>query len=262
MSVKQTQRLLEIMALLRDPERGCPWDKQQTFKTIAPYTVEEAYEVADAIERDDLTALREELGDLLLQVVYHARMAEEAGLFGFEQVAAGIGDKLVARHPHVFGDADVKDAAQQTRDWESRKAGERAAKAQDGVLDGIPVCLPSLTRAEKLQKRAARVGFDWPELEPVFGKIREELAELEHEVSSKAAHPRLEDELGDVLFAVANLARKLGVDPEQALRGTNRKFERRFHHVETRLAEQGKKPEQASLEEMDGYWDEAKAQGL
>lgn len=262
MSVKQTQRLLEIMARLRDPERGCPWDKQQTFKTIAPYTVEEAYEVADAIERDDLTALREELGDLLLQVVYHARMAEEAGLFGFEEVAAGIGDKLVARHPHVFGDADIKDAAQQTRDWEARKAGERAAKAQGGVLDGIPLGLPSLTRAEKLQRRAARVGFDWPELAPVFGKIREEITELEREVAEKAAHPRLEDELGDVLFAVANLARKLGVDPEQALRGTNRKFERRFRHVEARLGEQGRKPEQVSLEEMDGYWDEAKAKGL
>jgi MazG family protein len=262
MSVTQTQRLLEIMARLRDPERGCPWDKQQTFKTIAPYTVEEAYEVADAIERDDMAALREELGDLLLQVVYHARMAEEAGLFGFEEVAAGIGDKLVARHPHVFGAANIKDAAQQTQDWESRKAGERAAKSQGGVLDGIPVGLPSLTRAEKLQKRAARVGFDWLELAPVFGKIREELVELEHEVSARSAAARLTDELGDVLFAVANLARKLGVDPEQALRGTNRKFERRFHHVEARLAQGGRKPEQATLEEMDGYWDEAKAQGL
>jgi MazG family protein len=224
--------------------------------------VEEAYEVADAIERDDLAALREELGDLLLQVVYHARMAEEAGLFGFEEVAGGIGDKLVSRHPHVFGAADIKDAAHQTRDWESRKAGERAAKSQTGVLDGIPTGLPSLTRAEKLQKRAARVGFDWPELEPVFGKIREELGELQHEVATAAPPARLVDELGDLLFAVANLARKLGVDPEQALRGTNRKFERRFRHVETRLAEQGRAPAQATLEEMDGYWDEAKARGL
>ena len=260
--MKQTQRLLEIMARLRDPQHGCPWDKQQTFKTIAPYTVEEAYEVADAIEREDLTALREVLGDLLLQVVYHARMAEEAGLFGFEQVAAGIGDKLVSRHPHVFGEADIKDAAQQTLDWETRKAGERAAKSQEGVLDGIPLGLPALTRAEKLQKRAARVGFDWPELAPVFAKVHEELGELQREVSAQAPDARLTDELGDVLFAVANLARKLGVDPEQALRGTNRKFERRFHHVETCLAEQGKKPQQASLEEMDGYWDEAKARGL
>jgi ATP diphosphatase len=262
MSVKQTQRLLEIMARLRDPATGCPWDRQQDFKSIAPYTVEEAYEVADAIERDDLAALREELGDLLLQVVYHARMAEEAGLFGFEEVAAGIGDKLVARHPHVFGAAGIEDAAQQTRDWESRKAAERVAKSQAGVLDGIPVGMPSLTRAEKLQKRAARVGFDWPELAPVFGKIREELAELEQEISAQAPHARMQDELGDVLFAVANLARKLSVDPEQALRGTNRKFERRFHHVESRLAEAGRKPEQATLEEMDGYWDEAKGRGL
>jgi MazG family protein len=262
MSVRQTQRLLEIMMQLRDPERGCPWDKQQTFRSIAPYTIEEAYEVADAIERNDRMALREELGDLLLQVVYHARMAEEAGLFGFEEVAAGISDKLVARHPHVFGDASIEDAAHQTRDWEARKASERAAKAQDGVLDGVPLGFPSLTRAEKLQRRAARVGFDWPELAPVFGKIREEIGELEREVMGKAAHPRLEDELGDVLFAVANLARKLGVDPEQALRGTNRKFERRFRHVETRLGEQGRKPEQAGLEEMDSYWDEAKAKGL
>lgn len=260
--MKETQRLLEIMARLRDPERGCPWDKQQTFKSIAPYTVEEAYEVADAIEREDLTALREELGDLLLQVVYHARMAEEAGLFGFEQVAAGIGDKLVSRHPHVFGDASMKDAVQQTRDWEARKAHERAAKSQTGVLDGIPLGLPALTRAEKLQKRAARVGFDWSELAPVFAKVHEELGELQQEVSAQAPKARLADELGDVLFAVANLARKLGVDPEQALRGTNHKFERRFRHVEMRLAEQGKDPQQASLEEMDGYWDEAKARGL
>lgn len=260
--MKETRRLLEIMAKLRDPAQGCPWDREQTFKTIAPYTVEEAYEVADAIERQDLAALREELGDLLLQVVYHARMAEEAGLFGFEQVAAGIGDKLVARHPHVFGTAEIEDAAQQTRDWESRKAHERAAKAQAGVLDGIPLGLPSLTRAEKLQKRAARVGFDWPELAPVFGKIHEELDELEREISGQGADSRVADELGDVLFAVTNLARKLGVDPEQALRGTNRKFERRFRHVETRLAEQGKQPQQASLEEMDRHWDEAKARGL
>ncbi|HEY1992177.1 MAG TPA: nucleoside triphosphate pyrophosphohydrolase [Gammaproteobacteria bacterium] len=260
--MKETRRLLEIMARLRDPEHGCPWDRQQTFRTIAPYTVEEAYEVADAIEREDRAGLQEELGDLLLQVVYHARMAEEAGWFGFEQVAAGIGDKLVSRHPHVFAGAEIRDAAQQTRDWEARKAGERAAKSQAGALDGIPLGLPSLTRAEKLQKRAARVGFDWPELAPVFGKIREELGELEQEVTGKGGDARLMDELGDVLFAVANLARKLGVDPEQALRGTNRKFERRFRHVETRLAEQGKQAEQVSLEEMDRYWDEAKARGL
>ncbi|HEX7965118.1 MAG TPA: nucleoside triphosphate pyrophosphohydrolase [Gammaproteobacteria bacterium] len=260
--MKQTQRLLEIMARLRDPETGCPWDRQQTFKTIAPYTVEEAYEVADAIERQDLTALHEELGDLLLQVVYHARMAEEAGLFSFEDVAAGVGDKLTQRHPHVFGTAQVADAEAQTRDWEARKVHERAAKQQTGVLDGVPAGMPALTRAEKLQKRAARVGFDWGELGPVFAKVREELTELEQELVQQAPKARLEDELGDVLFAVANMARKLGVDPEQALRGTNRKFERRFRHMEARLAEQGKHPEEVSLEEMDHYWDEAKREGL
>jgi len=260
--VSGIQRLLGIMARLRDPEQGCPWDRQQTFKTIAPYTVEEAYEVADAIERNDLGDLREELGDLLLQVVYHARMAEEQGLFAFEDVATGIGDKLVARHPHVFGAAEIRDAEHQTRDWEARKAGERAERSAGGTLDGVAAALPALSRAEKLQKRAARVGFDWPELPPVFAKVREELAELEHEIGSGAPRERLEDELGDVLFAVANMARKLGVDSEQALRGTNRKFERRFRHVEARLKEQGLTPEQVKLEEMDAYWDEAKRAGL
>ncbi|HEV2333654.1 MAG TPA: nucleoside triphosphate pyrophosphohydrolase [Gammaproteobacteria bacterium] len=256
------ERLLEIMARLRHPEEGCPWDRQQTFRSIAPYTVEEAYEVADAIERDDLAALEEELGDLLLQVVYHARMAEEAGRFRFADVARGIGDKLVARHPHVFGMAKMRDAEHQSRDWEARKAEERAGRDADGALDGVAAGLPALTRADKLQKRAARVGFDWPELKPVFAKVREELAELEHEVGSASPQERLEDELGDVLFAVANMARKLGVDPEQALRGTNRKFERRFRHVEARLKERGLKPEQVSLEKMDSYWDEAKRAGL
>lgn len=255
-------RLQEIMARLRDPERGCPWDKQQTFRTIAPYTVEEAYEVADAIERGDLASLRGELGDLLLQVVYHAQMAREQGLFGFEDVARAISDKLVERHPHVFGGVEVKDAAHQTRDWEARKAVERGSQQQEGALDGVAAGLPALTRAEKLQKRAARVGFDWQELAPVLAKIREELAELEHEVGNSAPAARVEDELGDLLFAVANLARKLQLDPEQALRGTNRKFERRFRHMEARLAERGLKPEQVSLEEMDRYWDEAKSKGL
>ena len=260
--MSEIERLLGIMARLRDPEQGCPWDKQQTFKTIAPYTVEEAYEVADAIERGDLASLQGELGDLLLQVVYHAQMAREQGLFGFEDVAKAISDKLVERHPHVFGDAELKDAAHQTRDWEARKAAERGAKQQEGALDGVVTGMPALTRAEKLQKRAARVGFDWKELPPVLAKIREELAELEHEVAGGAPMARVEDELGDLLFAVANLARKLELDPEQALRGTNRKFERRFRHLEARLAEQGKRPEQVSLEEMDAYWDEAKSRGL
>lgn len=256
------QRLLEIMAKLRDPEQGCPWDRKQTFKSIAPYTVEEAYEVADAIERGDLAHLREELGDLLLQVVYHARMAEEQGLFVFEDVVRGIGDKLTERHPHVFGDAQIRDAEHQTRDWEARKSGERAKGSATGVLDGVPMGMPALTRAEKLQKRAARVGFDWTELAPVFAKVREELAELEHEIGSGAPRERLEDEMGDVLFAAANMARKLGVDPEQALRGTNRKFEGRFRHMEARLKERGLVPEKVSLEEMDRYWDEAKHAGL
>lgn len=260
--MKQTRRLLEIMAQLRDPDKGCPWDKEQTFKSIAPYTVEEAYEVADAIERGDLTALKEELGDLLLQVVYHARMAEEEGRFAFEDVAAVISDKLVARHPHVFGTSDIHTPEQQTHDWEARKASERASREQEGALDGVPAGMPALTRAEKLQKRAARVGFDWGELKPVFAKVREELTELEREIEAGRAAGRLEDELGDVLFAVANLARKLGVDAEQALRGTNRKFERRFRHMEQRLAEKGLKPEEVGLEEMDSYWDEAKREGL
>jgi ATP diphosphatase len=260
--VSSMQRLLGIMAKLRDPEQGCLWDREQTFKSIAPYTVEEAYEVADAIERGDLAHLREELGDLLLQVVYHARMAEEQGLFAFEDVAREIGDKLTARHPHVFGDAHIRDAAHQTRDWEAQKAGERAKASVTGALDGIPAGMPALARAEKLQKRAARVGFDWTELPPVFAKVREELSELEHEIASGAPRERLEDELGDVLFAAANMARKLGVDPEQALRGTNRKFERRFRHMESRLKERGLIPENVSLEEMDSYWDEAKRAGL
>lgn len=260
--MSEIERLLGIMARLRDPEQGCPWDKQQTFKTIAPYTVEEAYEVADAIERGDLESLRGELGDLLLQVVYHAQMAREQGLFGFEDVAQAISDKLVERHPHVFGDGQVADAAHQSRDWEARKARERDARRQEGALDGVAAGLPALTRAEKLQKRAARVGFDWQELKPVLAKIREELGELEHEVDAAAPAARIEDELGDLLFAVANLARKLKVDPEQALRGTNRKFERRFRHMEARLTERGRKPEQVSLEEMDRYWDEAKRAGM
>jgi ATP diphosphatase len=260
--VNSMQRLLEIMVKLRDPERGCPWDREQTFKSIAPYTIEEAYEVVDAIERNDLVHLREELGDLLLQVVYHTRMAEEQGLFVFEDVAREIGDKLLERHPHVFGDAEIRDAEHQTRDWEARKAGERAKGSATGVLDGVPMGMPALTRAEKLQKRAARVGFDWAKLPPVFAKVREELVELEHEIESGAPRERLVDELGDVLFAAANMARKLGVDPEQALRGTNRKFERRFRHMESRLRERGLAPEKVSLEEMDVYWDEAKHAGL
>ncbi|MFZ5783929.1 MAG: nucleoside triphosphate pyrophosphohydrolase [Pseudomonadota bacterium] len=258
-------RLLAVMAWLRDRQHGCPWDLEQTFRTIAPYTIEEAYEVADAIERDDLAALKEELGDLLLQVVYHAQMASEAGAFDFQGVAATVADKMVARHPHVFGDATVDTAEEQTVSWEARKAAERAAKGGGeakqpaGALDGVARALPALLRAEKIQKRAARVGFDWKESAPVIDKIEEELGELRRELAVEGIDPaRVADELGDVLFAVANLARHCKVDPEAALRATNDKFERRFRHIERRLAESGRKPSDATLEEMEALWQEAK----
>lgn len=252
-------RLLAVMAWLRDRQHGCPWDIEQNFRTIAPYTIEEAYEVADAIDRGDLAALKEELGDLLLQVVYHAQMAQEAGAFDFAEVAAAIADKMVDRHPHVFGDAHVATADAQTASWEVRKAAERAAKQGSGALEGIARTLPALLRAEKLQKRAARVGFDWKETAPVIDKIEEELRELRAELTERAVdQARLTDELGDVLFAVANLARHCRIDPETALRATNDKFERRFRHIERRLAEQGRGPADASLEEMEALWQEAK----
>jgi len=257
-------RLLEIMAQLRDPEHGCPWDLEQSFATIAPYTIEEAYEVAEAAERGEPGALKDELGDLLLQVVFHARMAEEAGHFAFNDVALAIADKMVRRHPHVFGDAEVEGAAAQTVAWETQKAEERRARAivdgrAESALDGVGVGLPALTRAEKLQKRAARVGFDWPAVAPIFDKIDEEIDELRTEIESSAAKPRLEDEVGDLLFAVVNLARRLEVDPEQALRHANRKFERRFRGVEARLAAAGKAPGEASLDEMEAEWQRVKA---
>jgi MazG family protein len=256
-------RLIEIMARLRDPERGCPWDVEQTFETIAPYTIEEAYEVADAIERRDMGDLKEELGDLLLQVVYHARMAEEAGEFDFAQVAAAIGDKMIRRHPHVFGEDEVKSAAAQTARWETIKAQERAAKGgadgePAGVLHGIPTALPALTRAAKLTRRAARVGFDWPSTDEVIAKLREELEELEVEIRAGDT-AKAREELGDLLFVCANLARKLEVEPEEALRGANAKFIRRFGHIEQRLADQGRGPHESDLAEMDSLWDEAKA---
>ena len=257
------ERLLAVMAWLRDREHGCPWDIDQTFRTIAPYTIEEAYEVADAIERDDMPGLKEELGDLLLQVVYHAQMANEAKAFGFDDVAAAIADKMVDRHPHVFGDLDIKTADAQTISWEARKAAERAAKQGEakpaGTLDGIARALPALMRSEKIQKRAARVGFDWAATGPVIDKIEEELGELRAELEAgKVDQARLTDELGDVLFAVANLARHCKVDPEVALRATNDKFEKRFRYIEKRLGEQGRKPADASLEEMEALWQEAK----
>lgn len=257
------ERLLTIMARLRDPESGCPWDVEQSFATIAPYTIEEAYEVADAIAREDHDDLRNELGDLLLQVVFHARMAEEAGLFDFDAVAGAIADKMVKRHPHVFGDAAQRDAATQTRSWEAQKAEERAERArrngaEASVLADVALALPALMRAEKLQKRAARVGFDWTEPEPVFGKIIEEINELRAEFEAGSDHDRLEDELGDVLFTVANLARFLKVDPEQALRRTNEKFARRFKAIEASLDADGLAFDDVDLPEMERRWVMAK----
>ncbi len=252
-------RLLEIMRRLRDPESGCPWDIEQDFASIAPYTIEEAYEVADAIERRDWGDLESELGDLLLQVVYHARMGEEQGLFDFHSIAEGIAEKMVARHPHVFGsESREKSAAQQTRDWEAIKAAERAGRAQKGVLAGVAKNLPALTRAEKLQKRAARVGFDWDDPKAVLAKLAEESAELV-EAREKLTQDQVEEEMGDLLFVMANLARHLGVDPEQALRRTNAKFERRFNAVEENLQASGKPIEEATLAEMDALWNAERA---
>ena len=255
-------RLLAVMAWLRDRQHGCPWDIDQTFRTIAPYTIEEAYEVADAIERNDMPALKEELGDLLLQVVYHAQIAQEAQAFGFADVAAAIAEKMIDRHPHVFGDARIDASEAQTVSWEARKAAERAAKqtaAPAGALDGVARALPALLRADKIQKRAARVGFDWADIAPVIDKIEEELGELRAEITAGTVdQTRLTDELGDVLFAVANLARHCKVDPEAALRATNDKFERRFGYIERQLATQGRKPTDASLVEMEALWQDAK----
>ena len=252
-------RLVEIMARLRAPEGGCPWDIEQSFASIAPYTIEEAYEVADAIEREAWDELKGELGDLLFQSVFHARMAEERGLFSFHDVARGMADKMVARHPHVFGDqAGIETADAQTENWESLKAAERAGRAEHGVLDGVAVGLPALLRAVKLQKRAARVGFDWPDLAPVLDKVAEEAREVV-EARDHLSHAELTEEMGDLLFVLANVARHLGVDPEAALRGTNQKFIRRFEAIEARLAAMGKRPEDSNLAEMDALWDAVKA---
>ena len=251
-----TRALLSLMARLRDPVAGCPWDKEQTFATIAPYTIEEAYEVADAISRSALPDLKEELGDLLFQVVFHARMAEEQGAFDYADVARGLVDKMTSRHPHVFGDAEARSAGQQPHAWEAQKAAERKAKGEASALDNVPLALPALMRAEKLTKRAGRIGFDWPSPEPVLEKLEEELAELKEAQASGDADA-IADEMGDVLFVVANLARKLGVDPEDALRRTNAKFERRFRHIEARLRERGHEGVRP-LEELDPLWDEAK----
>lgn len=252
-------RLNQIMAQLRAPIGGCPWDVEQTFRTIAPYTIEEAYEVADAIERGDMSDLKSELGDLLFQVVFHSRMAEEQGLFAFDDVAVAMSDKLERRHPHVFGDEAAKpDGVAQKARWEDIKAAERASKAQHGVLDDVPVGLPALARAAKLTKRAARVGFDWPSTAEVLDKLDEEVAELKVEIEAGDLD-KARDELGDLLFVMANLARKLGVEPEDALRGANAKFVRRFGFIEAELAKDGRTPDQSDLAEMDGLWDAAKA---
>lgn len=267
MTQRNIDRLLEIMARLRDPARGCPWDVQQSFATIAPYTIEEAYEVADAIERADMTALRDELGDLLLQVVFHARMAEEVRAFDFDAVAAAIADKMVRRHPHVFREERKPDAEGQRAAWEAHKEAERAARAaastaepsaEASALDGVATALPALTRALKLQRRAARVGFDWPALAPILDKVAEEIRELEAEIDRHAPAERLADELGDLLFSIVNLARRLELDPEAALRRVNAKFERRFRRVESLLAARGKSPAQSTLAEMDAMWDAVK----
>ena len=253
------ERLLKIMAALRDPQQGCPWDIEQDFASIAPYTIEEAHEVADAIARNAWDELPGELGDLLLQVVFHAQMAHEAGKFDFTCVVDAISQKLIFRHPHVFGDESRdKSAQQQILDWEAIKAVERASKAEKGVLDGVALGLPALTRAIKLQNRAARVGFDWPGATEVLAKIQEETQELV-EARDSRDHAHVTEEFGDLLFVMANLARHLDIDPEEALRLANAKFTRRFQSIEATLAAQGRRPEDCDLAEMDALWDRAKA---
>ena len=254
----ELRRLIDIMAALRDPATGCPWDKEQTFDTIAPYTIEEAYEVADAIAQRDFDALPDELGDLLFQVVFHARMAEEDGRFGFAQVAKAISDKMIRRHPHVFGDAAMRDAVAQTNAWEAQKSAERAARRETGTLAGVPTALPALTRAFKLTNRAARVGFDWPDAASVLEKLDEEVAELKAELPG-ADPVRLTDEVGDMLFVLANLARKLGLDPEACLRHANDKFSRRFNAMERDFETQGESLKGQTLEAMEAGWQAVKA---
>lgn len=251
--------LIDTMARLRDPVGGCAWDLKQSFASLAPYAVEEAYEVAEAAEAGDMPALREELGDLLLQVVFHAQLAREEGLFSFAEIAQGINDKLIRRHPHIFGEAAQRDASAQTIAWEAQKAEERAAKKKAGVsaLDGVAVTLPALTRAQKLSGRAARVGFDWPKIEDLFDKLDEEVAELKAELPG-GDHDRIADEMGDLLFVMANLCRKLGLDGETVLRAANAKFTRRFQGVEARLAAAGSSADHATLLEMEEHWNAVK----
>ena len=257
------EKLLNIMKRLRDPQNGCPWDREQTFATIAPYTIEEAYEVSDAIQRDNMPELCEELGDLLFQVVFHAQMASEKGCFDFEAVSKGIVEKMLRRHPHVFGDEQIADAEAQTQAWEQHKAAERQRKQQNNsnapsLLDDVPVSLPGLTRAVKLQKRAARVGFDWHSITPIFDKIREELDEVKQEIDKNASHELVEDEIGDLFFAVSNLARHLGVDPESAIRRSNRKFEQRFKSIEQLASVENKNLAEMTLDEMEVLYQHVK----
>ncbi len=257
------ERLLEIMVKLRHPEDGCPWDAEQTFATIAPYTIEEAYEVAEAIREDDPETLCEELGDLLFQVVFHARMAEERGSFAFADVVAAVCDKMIRCHPHVFADADVADAGAQTVAWEANKEAERASKADRAgraasILDDVAHGFPALLRAVKLQKRAARIGFDWHSALPALEKIEEEIGELRAEIEAGGPPERLADEIGDGLFSFVNVARHLDVDPESALRGTNAKFERRFRYIEAKLARSGQSLAEMGLADLDRLWEEAK----
>lgn len=260
--MNKIDELLDIMARLRDPVQGCPWDREQTFATIAPYTIEEAYEVADAIQRGDMQELKGELGDLLFQVVFYAQMAREQGLYDFDDIVAAITEKLVRRHPHVFGGARIESAQAQTAAWEAHKAAERAGRnggAAASALDGIAVTLPALTRAVKLQKRAAHVGFDWPDVAGILDKVQEEIGELRAELKG-ADRERLADEVGDLFFACVNLARRLDIDPEASLRQANAKFERRFRRMEALLAEQGRGPSDAGPEELDELWEQVKAQ--
>lgn len=268
---RDISRLVEIMAALRTPGTGCPWDLEQSFRTIAPYTIEEAHEVADAIERGDMADLKDELGDLLLQVVYHARMAEEEAAFAFPDVVEAITTKMIRRHPHVFGDEETRKAGAAQGFWDKVKAAEKEQKAAErralglpepaaqSLLDDVPAALPAFARAVKLQQKAAKVGFDWPSLAPVLAKMREELAELDQTLAQDDK-ARIEEEFGDLLFVMANVARHLELDPEGALRGANEKFKRRFRYIEEKLAARGKIPADSTLEEMDAIWDEVRHQ--
>lgn len=253
------QKLLDIMEKLRDPNDGCAWDVEQTFETIAPYTIEEAYEVAEAIDNKDMDALKDELGDLMFQAVFHARMAEEEGHFNFADVIDAISDKMIRRHPHVFGDENYRNAEEQTIAWEEQKAKERAAKKQKSILDGVTVGLPALTRAVKLQKRAARVGFDWPNTSGVIDKLNEEMTELSEElIAKKQDHEKIEEEFGDMMFVYANLARHLKIDPEQALKKANNKFTQRFNKIEQEIENKQSSFDRYSLEELEELWTKAK----